>query len=102
VSRIDEVVTDPQIRVHGMPFEQEHPILGRITTPNVPFKFSDVNVAPRQPAPFLDQDNREILTESWGYAGVEVDTLERDGVLYAEEAGRGQVTARSERWSNNF
>ena len=86
VQRIDEVVADPQIRARGMLFEQEHPVLGRITMPNVPFKFSDVDVTPRRPAPLLGEHNREILATTLGYSGAEVEALERDGVLYAETA----------------
>ena len=63
-------------------------MLGRITMPNVPFKFSEVDVTPHQPAPLLGQHNREILTATLGYAGAEVEALERDGVLYAESAVR--------------
>lgn len=86
VQRIDQVVADPQVRARGMLFEQEHPVLGRITMPNVPFKFSEVDVTPRRPAPLLGEHNREILTTTLGYSGAEVEALERDGVLYAEAA----------------
>jgi crotonobetainyl-CoA:carnitine CoA-transferase CaiB-like acyl-CoA transferase len=86
VQRIDQVVADPQVRARGMLFEQEHPVLGRITMPNVPFKFSDVDVTPRRPAPLLGEHNREILSTLLRYAPAEVADLERDGALYAEEA----------------
>jgi len=88
VQRIDEVVADPQVRARGMLFEQEHPVLGRVTMPNVPFTFSDVDVTPRTPAPLLGQHNREILTATLGYAASDADALERDGVLYAEPAAQ--------------
>ena len=66
--------------------EQEHPVLGRITMPNVPFKSSEVDAIPRTPAPLMGQHNREILSTLLGYALAEVADLERDGALYAEEA----------------
>ena len=88
VQRIDEVVADPQVRARGMLFEQEHPVLGRITMPNVPFTFSDVDVTPRRPAPLLGEHNREILTTILGYSRAEAEALERDSVLYAETAVR--------------
>ena len=40
VQRIDEVVADPQVQARGMLIEQDHPFLGRITMPNLPFRFS--------------------------------------------------------------
>jgi len=68
--------------------EQEHPVLGRISMPNVPFTFSDVDVTPRRPAPLLGEHNREILTTILGYSRAEVETLEREGVLFTEAAVR--------------
>lgn len=88
VQRIDQVMADPQVRARGMLFEQEHPVLGRVRLPNVPFTFSDTDATPRTPAPLLGEHNREILQGLLGYAGAEVNRLEQDGVLHAEEAVR--------------
>ena len=71
-----------------MLFEQKHPVLAGITMPNVPFTFSDVDATPRTPAPLMGQHNREILTTALGYSGAEVETLEREGVLFTEAAVR--------------
>jgi crotonobetainyl-CoA:carnitine CoA-transferase CaiB-like acyl-CoA transferase len=38
VQRIDEVLADPQIIARGMVIEQEHPVLGKIRMPNLPFR----------------------------------------------------------------
>ena len=86
VQRIDQVVADPQVLARGMLFEQEHPVLGRVTLPNVPFTFSDADVTPRTPAPLLGQHNREIPCTILGYSAAQVAEMERDGVLHAEEA----------------
>ena len=86
VQRIDEVVADPQVRARGMLFEQEHPVLGRITMPNVPFTFSEVDVTPRRIAPLLGEHNRDILVTTLGYSEAEVEALEHAGVLHAEAA----------------
>jgi crotonobetainyl-CoA:carnitine CoA-transferase CaiB-like acyl-CoA transferase len=85
VQRIDEVLADPQIKARGMVFEQEHPVLGRIMMPNVPFRFSDVDVTQHDPAPLMGQHNRDIAT-TLGYSAADIDAMERDGVLYAEAA----------------
>jgi crotonobetainyl-CoA:carnitine CoA-transferase CaiB-like acyl-CoA transferase len=85
VQRIDEVLADPQIKARGMVFEQEHPVLGRMMMPNVPFRFSDVDVTQHDPAPLMGQHNRDIAT-TLGYSAADIDAMERDGVLYAEAA----------------
>jgi crotonobetainyl-CoA:carnitine CoA-transferase CaiB-like acyl-CoA transferase len=93
VQTIDQVMNDPQTLARGMVVEQEHPILGKVKLPNLPFRFSECDTSPRSVAPLLGQHNREIA-ESLGYAQAEIDALVKDGVLYAEEAvgnlpGRG-------------
>ena len=83
VQRIDEVLSDPQIIARGMVIEQDHPALGKIRMPNLPFRFSDCDTSPKSLAPNLGQHNREIAA-SVGYSLAEIDAMERDGVLYAE------------------
>ena len=85
VQRIDEVLADPQTLARGMVIEQDHPVLGRVKLPNLPFHFSDCDTSPRCPAPLMGQHNRDIA-ESLGYPPRDVDAMVRDGVLYAEEA----------------
>ncbi len=85
VQRIDEVLADPQVQARGMIVEQDHPVLGRIRMPNLPFRFSDCDTSPRSTAPLLGQHNRKIAA-GLGYPHVEIDAMVRDGVLYAEDA----------------
>jgi crotonobetainyl-CoA:carnitine CoA-transferase CaiB-like acyl-CoA transferase len=85
LNTIDEVLADPQTIARGMVVEQDHPVAGRVRLPNLPFRFSDCDTAPRSPAPLLGQHNRQIAA-SLGYAPDEIDALLRDGVLYAEPA----------------
>jgi len=83
VQTIDEVIADPQTVARGMVLEQQHPLLGSIRLPNLPFRFSDCDTSPRCPAPLLGQHNREIAAEL-GYDAGAIERLVRDGVLYAE------------------
>jgi crotonobetainyl-CoA:carnitine CoA-transferase CaiB-like acyl-CoA transferase len=85
VQRIDEVLADPQIIARGMVVEQDHPVLGPIKLPNLPFRFSECDTSPKSVAPLLGQHNRQIAT-TLGYAAEEIDTMVHDGVLYAEDA----------------
>jgi len=93
VQRIDEVVADPQILARGMIVEQDHPVLGRIRLPNLPFRLSGCDTTPRSPAPLLGQHNREIAG-ALGFRADEVDAMIADGVLYAEEAVARVAAAR--------
>ena len=88
VQTIDKVMTDPQTLARGMVVEQEHPVLGKVKLPNLPFRFSDCDTAPSGVAPLLGQHNRDIAA-SLGYAGADIDTLVKEGVLYAEDAVAG-------------
>lgn len=87
VRRIDQALADPAVRERGLLVEQRHPVLGDIQLTNVPFKFSAFETRPTRPAPLLGQHNREIAA-SLGYSNGAMDELERDGVLYCEEAVR--------------
>jgi len=85
VQTIDEVIADPQIRARNMMIEQQHPVLGALQMPNLPFHFSGCDTTIRSVAPFLGQHNREIAGDL-GYDDDSIAALERDGVLYAEAA----------------
>ena len=85
VQTIDQVLADPQIRARDMIIEQEHPVLGKVTLPNLPFRFSDCDTTPKMPAPLLGQHNRAIAA-SLGYSEADIDAMTRDGVLYSEKA----------------
>ena len=83
VQTIDKVLSDPQILARDMVVEQEHPVLGKIKLPNLPFRFSGCDTSPSGPAPLLGQHNREIAA-SVGFSASEIDAMEQDGVLYSE------------------
>ncbi|WP_114972456.1 CaiB/BaiF CoA transferase family protein [Rhodoferax ferrireducens] len=85
VQTIDKVLSDPQTLARGMVVEQDHPLLGKIELPNLPFRFSECDTSPSGPAPLLGQHNRDIAA-SVGYSAQEIDTFVKDGVLYAEDA----------------
>ncbi|MGH8847897.1 MAG: CoA transferase, partial [Polaromonas sp.] len=78
-------LADPQVQARGMVVEQDHPVLGRVRLPNLPFRFSDCDTTPRSVAPLMGQHNRE-LARSLGYSAAQIAALETDGVLHAEEA----------------
>ena len=83
VQTIDQVVNDPQIAVRGMMIEQDHPVLGKIKLPNLPFNFSNCEKAVPGVAPNLGQHNR-LVAERLGYSEAEVDEMIEEGVLYSD------------------
>lgn len=85
VQSIDEVLADPQIIARNMVIEQDHPVLGKVKLPNLPFNFSGCDTTIRTPAPLMGQHNRSIASEL-GYSAADIDALLSDGVLYAEDA----------------
>ena len=81
VQQIDEVLADPQVKARGMLIEQDHPVLGRIRMPNLPFRFSGFEAPVPTVAPDIGQHNQAIA-ESLGYSAGEIAALTAAGVLY--------------------
>jgi formyl-CoA transferase len=94
VQRIDEVIDDPQIRARGMIMEQDHPVLGKIRLPNLPFRFSGVDTDISTVAPELGEHNIDIAT-SLGYSPAEIAGMRSDGVLYDSPVSANPVGVRS-------
>jgi crotonobetainyl-CoA:carnitine CoA-transferase CaiB-like acyl-CoA transferase len=85
VQNIAEVLEDPQIIARGMVLEQDHPVLGKIKLPNLPFRFMGTELPVPCVAPDMGQHNREIASDL-GLASDEIDAMVRDGVLYSPAA----------------
>ena len=88
VQGIDEVLEDPQIRARGMVIEQDHPVLGRIRMPDLPFRFSGFEPAVPSVAPWIGQHNRDVAA-TLGYADDEIESMVASGVLYEDDAAGG-------------
>ncbi len=82
VQRIDEVLADPQIQARGMVVEQQHPRLGTLRLPDLPFRFSGCDTTIRRVAPDLGQHNAEVAA-TLGYGADEIAALQADGVLFS-------------------
>lgn len=85
VQTVEQIVRDPQILARGMLVRQQHPVLGQVTLPNLPFRFSDCDTTPKCPAPLLGQHNAEIA-RALGYGTEEIAAMTADGVFHAEAA----------------
>jgi len=85
VQTIAQALADPQMQARQMIIRQDHPTLGPILMPNVPFNFSNVEFEPLDVAPDLGQHNQDIAA-SLGYSEDEIQAMEKDGVLYEAPA----------------
>lgn len=82
VQTIDQVVADPQIAARGMIIEQQHPTLGTVRMPNLPFNFSDYSKPVPRVAPGLGQHNGEIAAEL-GFSADEINAMRESGALHS-------------------
>ncbi|MFC1900349.1 CaiB/BaiF CoA transferase family protein [Chloroflexota bacterium] len=76
-----EVCSDPQLLSRNAIIEVEQTISGKVKVPGSIFKLSKTPGKIDYPAPFLGQDNYEILSEILGYNEVEIGQLIDEGIL---------------------
>ncbi|MBZ4022638.1 formyl-CoA transferase [Rhodobacter sp. TJ_12] len=81
IQTIAEVANDPQVVARNMVLEQDHPKLGKVKVPNLPFKFSGLDLGTPVAAPGLGQHNRDLALEL-GFTDAEVDAMLDSGALY--------------------
>ena len=81
VYQIDETLKDHHLRERNMFVTMEHPLAGKVTTPNFPIKFSLTPAERKTAAPLLGQNNKEILTRLLGYTDEQVQELVNKGVV---------------------
>ncbi|PTV94339.1 crotonobetainyl-CoA:carnitine CoA-transferase CaiB-like acyl-CoA transferase [Rhodobacter aestuarii] len=81
IQTIAEVANDPQVAARNMVLEQDHPKLGKVKVPNLPFKFSGLDLGTPVAAPGLGEHNRDLALEL-GFSDAEVDAMLESGALY--------------------
>jgi len=70
----------PQFKARGFHESIDHPVVGRLAHPTVPFRYASVSQWLRNPAPTLGQHNHEILAEL-GYAPEAIAKLEEQKIV---------------------
>ena len=58
----------------------DHPAIGPLKLPGIPFKFSDTPASVRRAPPLLGEHTREILADL-GMKDAEIDALKQDSVI---------------------
>ena len=77
----DEVCNDPQLLSRNMIIEVEQSISGKVKTPGSLFKLSKTPGKIDFPAPFLGENNQEILAGMLGYTEEEINRLSGEGAI---------------------
>ena len=81
INAVNDLFGEPQVRHRNMLIPLEHPVLGTVTVPGIPWKLvpPDEEEPPTAP-PTLGQHTEQIL-HGLGYSASEIQTFRRTGVL---------------------
>ena len=81
VQDLDEVQACEQAEAREMFVKVEHPVLGELSLPGFPIKFSETKGDITAPAPLLGQHTEEVFTSVLGLSEEEVRELRKEGVV---------------------
>jgi len=81
VLNLDDVMANEQAKAREMFVKVNHPVLGEVTLPGFPIKFSETRGDITKPSPLLGQHNAEIYGGLLGMSDKELDDLKNEGVI---------------------
>ncbi|MFC1873048.1 CaiB/BaiF CoA transferase family protein, partial [Chloroflexota bacterium] len=81
VNTIPQAVDDPQIKHREMLVELDHPGIGTIPIPGIPFKLSLTPGLVRTARPFLGEHNNDVYQSLLGYDKAKIDRLKKQGII---------------------
>jgi len=84
VMSVADSITHPYFKERGMVRKVSDPILGEVTIPGFPLKFSEFPELPEIEAPMLGQHGAELLQKHLGLTDDKVKELRTKGILYSE------------------
>jgi crotonobetainyl-CoA:carnitine CoA-transferase CaiB-like acyl-CoA transferase len=85
VLSVVDTMKHPHYKVRNMVRTVHDPILGEVTIPGFPLKFSAYPELPEGlEAPLLGQHGEQVLREVLGYSEAELGNLRESGVLYSD------------------
>jgi crotonobetainyl-CoA:carnitine CoA-transferase CaiB-like acyl-CoA transferase len=84
VLSVVDTMKHPYFKARNMVREVPDPILGRVTVPGFPLKFSAAPELSDLQAPLLGEHGAQVLKEVLGYSDASIANLRRDGVLHSE------------------
>jgi crotonobetainyl-CoA:carnitine CoA-transferase CaiB-like acyl-CoA transferase len=84
VMAVADTITHPYFKARNMVRTVPDPILGELTIPGFPLKYSAFPELLELCAPLLGEHNTEVLGEYLGYTAEQVADLREKGILFAE------------------
>jgi len=84
VLSIVDTINHPYFKARNMVRTVPDPVLGQVTIPGFPLKFSAYPDLPDIQAPLLGEHSAQVLKEHLGYSDTQIAELGRKGVLYSE------------------
>lgn len=85
VMSIVDTVSHPYFKERQMVRTVSDPLLGEVTIPGFPFKYSAFPELPDIQAPLLGEHNAEVLSAHLGYTAEQVTELQGKGILFGEK-----------------
>jgi crotonobetainyl-CoA:carnitine CoA-transferase CaiB-like acyl-CoA transferase len=85
VITVAEAVNHPYFKARDMIRQVKDPIMGELTIPGFPLKFSAFPQLPDIQAPTLGQHGEEVLRDHLGYSASQIANLRGRGVLVSED-----------------
>ena len=83
VMSIVDTLAHPYFKARDMVRTVSDPILGELTIPGFPFKYSAFPELPDIQAPLLGEHNAEVLRDQLGYTAERVAELQEKGIVFA-------------------
>jgi crotonobetainyl-CoA:carnitine CoA-transferase CaiB-like acyl-CoA transferase len=84
VLTIVDTLSHPYFKAREMVRTVPDPLLGEVTIPGFPLKFSAFPELPNIQAPLLGEHGHEVLQEVLGYGEAQIAELQAKGVLFSE------------------
>jgi len=75
------MLSDRQMAARGFFVEADHPEIGKLQYPGVPYRFSGIPKEQPSTAPLLGQNNEEILCGGLGYTKKDLVKFREAGVI---------------------
>ena len=85
VLSVEDTLAHPYFKARQMVRTVPDPILGEVTIPGFPLKFSAYPDLPDLQAPLLGQHSVQVLQEYLNYSETEIARLQQSGTLYRED-----------------
>ncbi len=76
-----ELVEDPHLKKRGFFIENNHPVIGKMLYPGLPFRLSNSPKGNYKPSPLLGEHNNYVLSKLLGMSKKEITVLKEEKVL---------------------